>query len=192
MSGEHLQGCCLGRLGRVAAVFQDCGPRRQVVRDVAGGLPGIVEVFLAVGVDERVDGRVPAAVHLHERAVAAQADGGPDPDRPVAEHVAGYLQRDGVDVVVGEVVVPGPDESVQGAFDVGEERVAAQRGGQPDRAGLDGPGRAVPSKLTGRESVSTSPAGSGWRAWGPVAYQAVPVCVPFSYAEKVKVNATSG
>jgi len=28
---------------------------------------------------------------------------------------------------------------VQGAFDVGEERVAAQRGGQPDRAGLAGP-----------------------------------------------------
>jgi len=53
-------------------------------------------------------------------------------------------------------------------------------------------GRAVPSKLTGRESVSCSPAGSGWRACGPVAYQAVPVCVPFWYAEKVKVNAMSG
>jgi hypothetical protein len=68
-----------------------------------------------------------------------------DADRPVAEHVAGYLQRDGVDVVVGEVVVPGPGESVQGALDVGEERVAAQRGGQPDRAGLDDPYADGPS-----------------------------------------------
>ena len=60
-----------------------------------------------------------------------------------AEHVVGYLQRDGVDVVVGEVVVPGPVEAVQGAFDVGEERVAAQPGGQSDPARLDGLGRAV-------------------------------------------------
>jgi hypothetical protein len=49
----------------------------------------------------------------------------------------------------------------------------------------------VLSKLTGRESVSTWPTGSGWRAWAPVAYQAVPVCVPLLYPEKVKVNATS-
>jgi len=80
---------------------------------------------------------------------AGTADRGPHADRPVAEHVAGDLQCDGVDVVVGEVVVPGPDESVQGAFDVGEERVAAQRGGQPDRAGLDGPGRAVEADREG-------------------------------------------
>ncbi len=52
-------------------------------------------------------------------------------------------------------------------------------------------GRAVPSKLTGKSRASTSPAGSGWRAWAPVAYQAVPVCLPFSYSEKVKVNAMS-
>jgi len=49
----------------------------------------------------------------------------------------------------------------------------------------------VPSKLTGIDSASTSPAGSGWRAWLPVAYQAVPVCLPLSNAEKVKVKATS-
>ena len=60
-----------------------------------------------------------------------------------AEHVVGYLQHDRVDVVVGEVVVPGPLEAVQGAFDVGEERVAAQPGEQPDPAGLDGLGGAV-------------------------------------------------
>ncbi len=44
-----------------------------------------------------------------------------------AEHVVGYLQCDGVGVVVGEVVVAAPLEPVQGALDVGEERVAAQR-----------------------------------------------------------------
>ena len=52
-------------------------------------------------------------------------------------------------------------------------------------------GWAVPSKLTGRDAVSRSPAGSGCLAWAPVAYQAVPVCLPFSYPEKVKVKATS-
>ena len=36
----------------------------------------------------------------------------------------------------------------------------------------------MPSKLTGMPSASTSPAGSGWRAAAPVAYQAVPVCCP--------------
>ena len=39
--------------------------------------------------------------------------------------------------------------------------------------------------------MSSSPAGPGWRAWAPVAYQAVPVWVPFWYAEKVNVNAMS-
>jgi hypothetical protein len=39
--------------------------------------------------------------------------------------------------------------------------------------------------------VSCSPAGSSWRASLPVARQAFPVCVPFSYAEKAKVNAMS-
>jgi len=48
----------------------------------------------------------------------------------------------------------------------------------------------VPSKLTGTASASTWSAGSGWRAAAPVACQAVPVCLPFSYSEKVKVNAT--
>ena len=52
-------------------------------------------------------------------------------------------------------------------------------------------GRAVPSKLTGREAVSCSPAGSGCWASTPVAYQAVPVCAPFLNAENVKVKAMS-
>jgi hypothetical protein len=52
-------------------------------------------------------------------------------------------------------------------------------------------GGAMPSKLTGIDAARTSPDGSGWRAAGPVAYQAVPVCVPPSYWEKVKVNAAS-
>ena len=47
------------------------------------------------------------------------------------------------------------------------------------RPALDWAGR-VPSKLTGMASASTSPPGSGWRAWAPVAYQAVPVCLPSS------------
>ena len=52
-------------------------------------------------------------------------------------------------------------------------------------------GGAMPSKLTGIDSASTSPAGSGWRAAAPVAYQAVAVCRPPWYSEKVKLNATS-
>jgi hypothetical protein len=106
------------------------------------GLPVVVQVFRAVGVDERVDGGVPAPVHLHENVITAQADRGPHADhRVAAQQITGHLKRDRVDVVAGEVVVPGPLESVQGAFHIGEERVAAQAGGQPDRTGpadLDG------------------------------------------------------
>ena len=40
-------------------------------------------------------------------------------------------------------------EAVQGAFDVGEERVAAQPGEQPDPAGLDGLGGAVEADRDG-------------------------------------------
>ena len=107
-----------------------------------------------------------------------------------AEHVVGYLQHDRVDVVVGEVVVPGPGEAVQGAFDVGEERVAAQPGEQPDPARLDGLGGAVEADRDAPRRAPRRP-GSGWRAWAPVAYQAVPVCLPFSYSENTNVNATS-
>src|SRR5205823_6394887 len=59
--GQHLQGGRLGRLGGVAAgVLQDRRPRPQVVGYVIGGLPGVEQVLFLVGVDERVDGRVPA------------------------------------------------------------------------------------------------------------------------------------
>ena len=78
---------------------------------------------------------------------------------------------------------------MQGAFDVGEERVAAQPGEQPDPAGLDGLGGAVEADRDGLGEYLA--AGSGWRAWAPVAYQAVPVCLPFSYSENTNVNATS-
>jgi len=44
----------------------------------------------------------------------------------------------------------------------------------------DSTGWTVPSKLTPKPSASISPAGSAWRAWAPVAYQAFPVCLPFS------------
>jgi hypothetical protein len=49
----------------------------------------------------------------------------------------------------------------------------------------------VPSKLTGMFPARISPAGPGWRACAPAAYHALPVCLPFSYSEKVNVNATS-
>jgi hypothetical protein len=52
-------------------------------------------------------------------------------------------------------------------------------------------GCAVPSKLTGMSLLSTSPAGSGWRACAPVAYLAIPVCLPFSYSENTNVNEMS-
>ena len=78
---------------------------------------------------------------------------------------------------------------MQGALDVGEERVAAQPGAQPDPAGLDGPGGAVEADRDLRgEYLAGRP---GWRACAPAAYVTVPVCVPFTYSEKVNVNATS-
>src|SRR5207302_7606140 len=85
------------------------------------------------------------------RAVTAQADGGPYADhRGGAEHAVGDLQRDGQDVLAGERVDPGPLESVKSAFGVGEERVAAYAGEQPDRAGLDGPGGGAEPDRKGR------------------------------------------
>ena len=78
---------------------------------------------------------------------------------------------------------------MQGAFDVGEERVAAQPGGQPDPARLDGLGRAVEADREVRGEHLAG--GSGWRACAPVAYRAVPACLPFWYSEKVNVNAMS-
>ena len=78
---QHLHGGRPGRVRRVAAAFQQRGPRPQVVGHVVGGLPGVVQVLLPVGVDERVERRVPAAVHLLQGAVAAAAaDRGPDSD----------------------------------------------------------------------------------------------------------------
>ncbi len=102
-------------------------------------MPGVVLVFSIVGVDERVYRRMPATVHLHEHAVAAHADRGPHADHRVgAEHVVGHLERYGEYVLAGERVLPGPLESVQGAFRVGKERIAAHTDEQPARAGLDG------------------------------------------------------
>ena len=65
------------------------------------------------------------------------------------EHAGGDLQHEGGHVVAGEVVVPGPGEAVQGALDVGEERVAAPPGEQPDPAGLDRRGHAVEADRDG-------------------------------------------
>jgi hypothetical protein len=59
------------------------------------------------------------------------------------------------------------------------------------RIGPTRTGRGVLSKLTGRESVSCSPTGSGRWAWSPVAYQTVPVWMPFSNWVKVNVKAMS-
>jgi hypothetical protein len=47
--------------------------------------------------------------------------------RFVAEHVAGYLKRDGFDVDAGEVDVPGPDESVQGRLGESHARLFADK-----------------------------------------------------------------
>ena len=78
---------------------------------------------------------------------------------------------------------------MQGAFDVGEERVAAQPGEQPDPARLGGLGGAVEAD---REVRAEYLAGRlGRRASAPVACQKVPVWAPFSYSEKVNVNAMS-
>src|SRR5262249_33167621 len=91
--GQHLQGGVGGLLGRVAGLFRDLGPRLEVVGHVVGGLPGVVPVLFPVGVDERVEGGVPAAVHLLQGAVGpAAADRGPDADlRAGEEHAGGDL-----------------------------------------------------------------------------------------------------
>ena len=68
---------------------------------------------------------------------------------------------------------------MQGAFDVGEERVAAQPGGQPDPVGLDGLGGAVEADREARGEYLAAGLGPGGRA-APVAYQELPVWVPFS------------
>jgi hypothetical protein len=85
--------------------------------------------------------------------------------------------------------VAGPDEAVQApstSAKNGSLRSPANSRIRPARTGF-----AVPSKLTGISAASTSPAGSRWRASAPVAYQTVPVCLPFSYSENSNVNATS-
>jgi hypothetical protein len=73
----------------------------------------LYEVLLVVRIDERVHRWVPAAVHLHQLAVPAQADHSPQADRGVrAEHLA---RR----------------------FDIGEERIAANSEEELARAGPD-------------------------------------------------------
>src|ERR1700761_3285323 len=100
---------------------------------------------------------MPAAVDLHEHAVAAHADRGPDSDHRIgAEHLAGHLQRYGQDVPVGEGVLPGPVESMKGAVRIGEERIAADSGEEPAwagphgaRGGIEADGRGRDEDLTG-------------------------------------------
>jgi len=77
------------------------------------------------------------------------------------------FQHDGVDVVVGDVVVPGPLESVQGALDVGEERVAAQPGEEPESAHPGRLGGAVEADRDGlREDLADRPGLAGRFASG--------------------------
>src|SRR5262252_657428 len=106
----------------------------------------------------------------------------------------------GFEALRGDLAVAQPGEAVavdvlDGPAAVGIEGglgvVVAQDVGQHLQGGRLGLFGAMPSKLTWNGPASTSPAGSGWRAWGPVAYRAVPVCRPPWYWEKVKVNATS-
>ena len=113
------------------------------------------------------------------------------------------MMSDGVDVIVGEVVVAGPGESVQGALHIGEERVAAEARTQTDRAaivemakesvvvleGLDGLGHSVEADRDGLEQHVTR--GLGLAGLVAVAYQAVPDCLPFWNGVKVKVKAMS-
>jgi len=89
--------------------------------------------------------------------ISRPVGGSPHADHRAAEHASGHLQRDGIDVVVGEVVVPGPLEPVQRTLDVGEERVAAQPGEQPDTAGQNGPGGAVKANTSVRSRRRSSP-----------------------------------
>jgi hypothetical protein len=72
---------------------------------------------------------------------------------------------------------------------VGEERVAAQPGEQPDTAGQNGAGGAVEAD---RDALGEHLAdGPGLAGLGSGGYQAVPVCRPSLYSENTNVNATS-
>ena len=78
---------------------------------------------------------------------------------------------------------------MQGAFDVGEERVAAQPGGQPDPVCFDGLGGAVEAD---REAVGEYlAAGFGLAGLGAGGVPGGPGLRAVLQSEKTKVNATS-
>src|SRR6185437_3574873 len=123
--------------GRVATTLQQLRPRleeaRYVVRRVS-----CVELVLELVDEERVERRVPVPVDLHQLSVAAHTRCAPDSDlRAGAEHLVGYLQRHAEDVLARERVVPGELKVMEGAFAVGEERIAADADEQPTFTSLD-------------------------------------------------------
>jgi len=69
------------------------------------------------------------------------------------------------------------------------ERVAAQPGEQADTTDLHGPGRAVEAD---RQGVGEQFAGGSGCWLAPRGVPGIPVCTPFTNAEKVNVNAMSG
>ena len=78
---------------------------------------------------------------------------------------------------------------MKSALDIGEERVAAKPGNKAGSRRPDGP--ASPSKLTGNDAMSWVYRPARPPGLASVAYHAVPVCMPFSNSENVKVNETS-
>ena len=164
--GEHGERGLPRHGGRVAAALQQLRPGLEEGRHVVGWMSG-VELVLELVDEERVEGRVAVAVDLHERAVAAHTRGAPEADlRAGAEHLVWHLERHAEDVLARERVVAGELEVVERAFAVGEERIAADADEQPARTASTG--CAISSKPTSVPSISTSPAGSGSRAWLPV------------------------
>ena len=153
MSGSTLQERRgLGLLGRVAAAFKDFGPRPQVVGHVVGGLARVVQVFLAVGVDEQVDGGVAAPVHLHRLPsrrrlmVAHTPMTGSAPSTSLGTSRA--MESTLLSAKSSWPVQTNPCRAPSTSAKNGSLRSPAH-----SRMGPAWTGRGVASKLTGRESV---------------------------------------
>ena len=166
---KHGQRSEPGLIGRVPAILEECRPCLKIVLDIVGWMASVVVVFAVDAVEERVDGRVTFAIHLHRPAIMAQAHRCPRAEIRTGrvQHVVGHLQCDREHVFLGECVATYPRE-VAPASSASEKhgslRTPMNAWQSPAEAGT-----ASAPKLTGVDWTSTSPDGSIRRASLPVA-----------------------